>query len=175
MKILFKKTILLALMTALGLASPPFVSVSAAGAYDPAPPASAEITGERLERVWARQLRIFERMGRADEFAEGVQGLIDRAEENGKDVAAVQAALDAFKATLKEAQPVYESAKGIIHSHQGFDENGKVTDLEKAKETVRSMHGKLLEIRETMDGTGRALMDALRAFREANPPPRQKP
>jgi gas vesicle protein len=171
MKTLFKKTIFFALVLVLGMAALPFNSASAAGEYDPTPPASRPITSERLERVWARQLRIYERMGRTDEFVAKVQKLIDRAKENGKDVSAVQAALDAFKAAVKEAQPIYESVKGIINSHQGFDNNGKVTDPEKAKETVQAMHEKLKEIRETMNGTGKALHEAIKAFREANPRP----
>ena len=178
MKMLFRKTILFALVAALGVAAMPFVSASAAGdtltnAYDPTPPPQGQISNERLERIWARQLRVYERMGRTDEFVQKVQKLIDRAQENGKDVSAVQAALDAFNAALKDAQPVYESAKGIINSHQGFDSNGKVTDAEKAKETVRALHAKLKEIREAMNGTGKALREAIQAFREANPRPVQ--
>ncbi|HSG43467.1 MAG TPA: hypothetical protein VLA72_09965, partial [Anaerolineales bacterium] len=64
-----------------------------------------------------------------------------------------------------------ESAKGIINSHQGFDNDGKMTDLEKAKETVKSMGEKLKEIKESMGGTGQAMREALKAFREANPRP----
>jgi hypothetical protein len=177
MKMLLKKTIMLALVATLGLAALPFASVSAAGEYDPTPPPAerGQIRTERLERVWARQLRVYERMGRMDEFVAKVQKLIDRAKANGKDVAAVQAALDAFKAAAKNAQPIYESIKGIINSHQGFDNNGKVTDPEKAAETVKAMHEKFKEIRDTMNGTGKALHEAIRAFREANPRPQPTP
>jgi hypothetical protein len=172
MKMLFRKTILFALIAALGLAVMPFVSVFAAGANDPTPPPSAgQIRTERLERIWARQLRIYERMGRTDELIEKVQKLFDRAKANGKDVSAVQAALDAFKAAAKNAQPIYESLKGILNSHQGFDSNGKVTDPEKAKETVQSIHAKFKEIRDILNGTGKALRQAIRAFRQANPHP----
>jgi hypothetical protein len=173
MKQFFRKTILFAVIAALAVASLPFVSVSAAGEKDPS--TLPQVTNERLENIWARQLRAYERMGHTDEFIARVQKLIDRAEENGKDASAVQAALDAFAEQAKEAQPVYESIKGIINSHQGFDENGKVTDPEKAKETIRSMHEKLQEIRKTMDGTGKALRDAIKAFREANPRPEKTP
>jgi hypothetical protein len=166
MKPYFKKTILLAVIAALGMASLP-LSVSAAGVNDPTNP--PQMTNERLENIWARQLRAYERMGHTDEFIARAQQLLDRAKENGKDVTAVQAALDAFAAKAKEAQPVYESIKGIISSHQGFDENGKVTDPAKAKETIRSMHEKLKEIRETMDGAGKSLREAIKAFRAANP------
>jgi hypothetical protein len=170
--IFFKKTILVALIAALGLTSLSAFSVSAAGLSAPTALAQqTQLTNERLEQIWARQLRRYERMGRADEFIERVQRLIDRAEANGKDASAVQAALDAFAAAVKEANPIYESMKGIVNSHQGFDDNGKVTDSEKAKETVRSMHEKFQEIKTVMNGTGRALREAIRAFREANPRP----
>jgi len=179
MKTLFRKTILFALVAALGVASLPFARVSAAGEYDPNLPPRGEISNQRLEQVWARQLRLYERIGngfeRADRFTDKVQQLIDRAQENGKDVAAVQAALDAFEAALKDAHPIYESVEGIINSHQGFDADGKVTDTEKAKETVRAMGEKLKDIRAAMNGTGRALLEALRAFREVNPRPQQTP
>ena len=174
MKLLLKKTLLVALVAALAVASLPLFSVSAAGDGDPPAP-QGEVTGERLEKVWAKQLRLYERLGkgfdRSDDFVEKVQTLIDRAKENGKDVSAVQSALDAFEAALKDAHPIYESAKGIINSHQGFDANGKVTNLEKAKETVKSMGEKLKELKDAMDGTGRDLREALKAFREANPRP----
>jgi hypothetical protein len=177
MKLFFKKNVLLALVAALatlGLAAMPFVSVSAAGEYDPPAP-ERQLSNERLERVWARQLRIYERMGRhfdrADAFVERIQNLIDRAEENGKDASAVQVALDAFEAALKDAHPIYESINGLINSHQGFDDDGQVADPEAAKETVQAMRGKFQEIREAMNGTGRALHEAIKASREANPRP----
>jgi hypothetical protein len=166
MILLFKKTVLLALVAALatlGVASLSFGSVSAAG--------QGQVSNEKLEKAWARQLRIYALMGRTDNFVEKAQHLIERAAENGKDVSALQTALDAFETALKDAQPVYESTKGIVNSHQGFDENGKVTDAEKAKETVREMGEKLKEIKDAMDGTGKALREALKVFRQANPRP----
>ena len=170
MKNLFKKTILFALVAALAVASLPFVSVAAQGANDPTPPAG-QVSNERLEKVWARQLKLYERMGKTDEFVAKVQKLLDRATANGKDVSAIQSALDAFVESTKDAKPIYESANGIINSHQGFDDNGKVTDTEQAKETVKAMGEKLKEIKEAMSGTGKALREAIKAFREANPRP----
>jgi DNA-binding transcriptional MerR regulator len=178
MKNIFKKTLLIALVAALAVASLPLVSASAAGLDDPKPP-QGQASNERLEKVWARQLRLYEKIGngfeRDEEFTDRVQKLIDRAKENGKDISAVQAALDAFEAALKGAHPVYESGKGTINSHQGFDENGKVTDPEKAKETLQAMGEKLKEIKDAMGGTGKALREAIKAFREANPRPENLP
>src|SRR5215467_6014424 len=130
MKNIFKNTILFALIAALGLGSLPIFSVAAAGSNDPTPPpaAQSQITNERLERVWARELRVYNRLGRVDKVIDRVQKLIDRAEANGKDASGVQSALDAFKAAWKDAKPTYESMKGIVNSHQGFDDAGKVTD-----------------------------------------------
>lgn len=173
MKSIFKKTLLIALVAALAAASLPLLSASAA--QDEPPPPQREVSNERLERIWLHQLRLYEKIGngfdKSGAFIDRVQELIDKAGANGKDVSAVQAALDAFEEALKDAHPVYESAKGIINSHQGFDNDGKVTDPEKAKETVRAMGEKLKEIKDAMGGTGRALHEAIKAFREANPRP----
>jgi len=171
MKPFFKKTILLSLVAALGLASLPLVSVFAAGQNDPTPPPQTQLTNDRLELVWAHELRVYNRMGRVDGFIAKIQSLVDRAKAKGKDVSAVQAALDAFEAQWKAAKPTYESIKGVVNSHQGFDANGKVTDLEKAKATVKEMHNKFKEIRDTLNGTGKALHEAIKAFRDANPRP----
>jgi hypothetical protein len=175
---MFKNTMIVALMVALSAASLPFVSVSAMGADDPQPP-QGQVTNEKLEKVWAREQAVYQKIGdgfeREDAVVEKIQQMIDRAQANGKDVTAVQAALDAFEAASKTAHPLYESGKGIINSHQGFDENGKVTDAEKARETVRSMGEKLKEIKAAMNGTGKALREAIKAFREANPRPTKTP
>jgi len=172
----FKKTVLFALVVALALAALPTTSAYAAGMRDPGdPPANeTQFSGTRLERIWARLGRVYERQGhildRADGMVERSQALIDRMNENGKDTTALQAALDAFEAALKEAHPIYESAKGLINSHQGFDADGKVTDREKALETVREMGDKLKEIRQIVSEPGKALREAIQAFREANRP-----
>jgi len=170
----FKKTILFALIIVLGLASLPSLSVSASGLND-STAQQGQPSNERLEKIWARQLTAYNRMGKTDQFIEKVQNLIDRARANSKDVSAVPAALDAFVEAVKEAKPVYESMNGIVSSHQGFDEKGKVTDTEKARETVRSMREKMQEIRIILDGSGKALRDAIQAFREANPGPQKTP
>jgi len=175
MKMLFRKIILLALVAViatLGVASLPLVGVSAMGANDSALPSKGQVLNARLELVWARQLRRHDRMGKVDAYVEKIQYLIDRATANGKDASAVQAALDAFTTALTDAKPIYESMNEIVNSHQGFDENGKVTDRAKAMETVQAMHEKFQEIRDTMNGTGKALHEAIKAFREANPRPR---
>lgn len=170
-KTFFKNTVLLALIAALGLAGLPLVSVAAQGASDPTPPPAAQVSTDKLEKAWAHQLKVYERMGKAETVIDRVQNLIDRATAKGKDASAVQTALNAFKDAVKTAQPIYESIKGVINSHQGFDADGKVTDPAKALETVKDMHAKIQSIKTAMNGTVRALHQAILAFRAANPRP----
>lgn len=175
MKNIFKKTMLVALVAALGLASLSVFGVAAAGAEDPTTPPTGEMTNERLEKLWAREVRAYEKLGKTEAFIGKTQQLLDRAAEHGMDVSAVQAALDAFGDAVDNAKPIYESAHEIVNSHAGFDSDGKVTDAEQARATVRALGEKLKEIKEAMGGTGQALRDAIHAFREANPRPEKTP
>ena len=171
-----KKTVLIALVVALALAALPVTNANAAGLSEPGDPPADEtrFSDVRLERIWERLQRVYERQGqrldRADALAERIQGLIDRMNENGKDTTTLQAALDAFEEALKEAHPFYESAKDLINSHQGFDADGKVADREKALETVKELGDELKEIRQIVGEPGKALREAIKAFREANRP-----
>ena len=169
MKNIFKKTMLVAVVAALAFAAFPFANVFALSANP-----EGEVSNEKLEQLWARQLQAYERLGKAFDDDDGrlskLQERIDKAAANGKDVAALQAALDAYEAALKSARPAYESINGVVSSHQGFDANGKVTDAEQAKSTLQELGAKLKEVKSSMDGTGKALREAFKAFREANKP-----
>jgi hypothetical protein len=172
MKSIFNKLILAVLTAALVFAVFP---VTSAYAQDENPPSQdGKLTNEKLEKIWARELKAYERLGKGFSDIDGMiakfQARIDKAAGNGKDVTALQSALDAFEAALKAAKPKYESMNGLVNSHQGFDANGKVTDVGKAKSTVKEMGAKLKEVKDAMGGTGKALREALKAFREANKP-----
>lgn len=170
MKSMFNKLILAVMTAALVFAAFPVTSAYAQDENSPKP----ELTNERLEKIWARELKAYERLGKGFDDIDGTiakfQARIDKAAGNGKDVTALQSALDAFAAALKSAKPKYESMNGLVNSHQGFDSNGKVTDAEKAKSTVKEMGEKLKEVKDAMGGTGKALHEAFKAFREANKP-----
>ncbi len=131
-------------------------------------------SNEKLEQAWARQLKNYERLGKGFEDTDAqiakFQARIDKAAQNGKDVAALQAALDAFESALKSGEPIYDDMSVIVNAHQGFDANGKVTDAEQAKSTLKEMRAKMQELKSAMNGTGKALREALKAFREANKP-----
>jgi chromosome segregation ATPase len=171
---LFKKTILTALIAALLLAALPLTGVSAAGQTDPTPPAQGQISNERLEKVWARMNRRYERLGRifekSDGLVERVNALIERLKEAGESTAELEAALAAYEDAVKQAHPIYESCNGIVNSHKGFDADGKVTDAEQARETIKELGAKFDEIKTAMNGTGKALIELLKSIREAHKP-----
>src|SRR5512133_419115 len=107
MKNMFNKMILAVLTVTLVFAAFP---VTSAYAQDENPP-KGELTNERLEKSWARELQAYERLGKAFSDIDGTvarfQARIDKATGNGKDVTALQSALDAFEAALTSAKPIY--------------------------------------------------------------------
>jgi hypothetical protein len=170
MKNIFKKMILAVMTAALVFGAFP---VTSAYAQDENPP-KGELTNQKLEKIWARELKAYEWLGKAFADIDGTiarfQTRLDKAAENGKDVTALQAALDAFESALTSAKPTYDGMSGFVSTHQGFDADGKVIDAEQAKSTVKEVGAKLKEIKSSMGGTGKALREALKAFREANKP-----
>jgi len=171
MENMFKKMILAIMTAALVFAAFPVTSAFAQG-ENPVP--AGEVRNEKLEKAWARQLKTYERLGNGfdglDAQIAKFQERIDKAASKGKNVTALQAALDAFEAASKTAQPIYDSIESMVNAHEGFDANGKVTDAEQAKSTLQEMGAKLKEVKSSMDGTGKALREAFKAFREANKP-----
>lgn len=175
----FRKTLLAALVTALLAATLPFMSAFAAPAQDPTPPTTDEIPTQRLERLWGRAQNGVEKFGKVIErsaiMIKRAQTLIDKAAENGKDVAALQAALDAYEQAINGAGPLYQEAQSIVAAHAGFDADGKVTDAEQARATLKDLGAQLKSLREQIGAPGKALREALKAFREANPRPTPTP
>jgi hypothetical protein len=147
--------------------------VSSAYAQSENPP-KPELTNERLEKIWARELQAYERVGKAfenmDTSLAKIQARLDKAKENGKDVIALQAALDAYESALTASKPTYDSIGKLVSAHAGFDASGKVTDAEQAKATVKEVGEQLKALKDSMGGTFKALREAMKAFRTANAP-----
>lgn len=163
-------TKIMAALIAVALAFAAF-PVSSAFAADENPPA---LTDEQIETAWARQTGAYERLGKAFEDTDAhiakFQSMLDKAAENGRDVADLQAALDAYAAALVASRPAYETLGQVFRTHSGFDANGKVTDSEKALITIKEARDQMKTIKDSMGGSFKALREALKAFREANKP-----
>ncbi len=167
-KTAFKNILLGMVALVLVISALPVNSVFAQGESQP----KHEITPENLEKVWAHQLKAYEKMGKLfsnlDAILTKAQARIDEVKANGKDVSTLQSALDAFEAAIKNAKPIYQSMNGIVTAHQGFDSSGKVTDQAKALETAKQMREKMQAFKLKMNGTGKAFHEAVKAFREVN-------
>lgn len=167
------KTMFIKIMTAFFVVMIALAALPASGAFavDDNPPADKT---EKLEKMWARVVKIYERTGKAFEETDShiakFQGMIDKAAENGKDVSDLQEALDAYEAALTDARPQYEALGALIAAHAGFDADGNITDLEQAKTTLKEAREQMKSIKESMGGTFKALREAVKAFREANKP-----
>jgi hypothetical protein len=170
-----KKALLAVTAAAIVLAVFPTLGVSAAELQDSStPPETTRPGALRLEWAWQHLQKVYGRQGRlldkSDEFIDRVQGLIDRANEKDWDTSLVQAALDAFASVIPQVRAAHNPGKGIIASHQGFDDNGKVVDRAKAIETVQSLKHVITETRQAIDGTFHVLMEAIREFRQTHQP-----
>jgi hypothetical protein len=171
---LFKKALLVTLILGLGLAVLPITGARAAGSDDPATPPAGQRENEKLENAWSRVQHGYQRqgdlLGKADGLIAKVQSLIDKANSKGWDTSAVQSALDAFKSAVQNAAGVHAGGSAIIASHAGFDASGKVVDRTQAMQTVQSLRQVLKDTRSAMNGTGKALREAIKAFRAAHRP-----
>ena len=169
-----KKALLAGVILGLGLLSFPAFGARAAGLNDTSTPPSDQPAISRLENAWSRTQQVYQRqgdlLGKAGGLIARVQTLIDKANGKGWDTSAVQAALDAFQSAVQDATSVHAGGAGIIASHAGFDENGKVLDKAQALATVKSLRQVLQDTRSAMNGTGKALRAAIQAFRSEHKP-----
>jgi hypothetical protein len=166
------RNLTLNIIIVLALAALPLQAVAAAPAADETlPPGTARLTDERLEQIWARQLRAYERMGKlfdgTGEKKAKAEERLDQADALGIDTTAVRDALDALDAAVRQARPDYEAVKGIVDSHLGFDANGKVTDHDQALATIKQVREKMKVVRETVAEPIRNLRESIRDLREA--------
>ena len=163
------------LIATLGLAGLPLSGAYAAAPADaPTPVApSADKLAARLQQAFARENTILGRIGKlytgSDAGFTKLQNLLDKAKAHGLDVSQIQAALDAFKAALTNAKPFYTQALSTAQSHAGFDANGQVTDPQTARATVKSVRDSFVQYKGALNGTGKALHEAIQAFRQAHP------
>ena len=180
----FKKFAPAALVLAIGLTALPAAGAFAAGLQDETtPPANRHANGvvpvpardnQRLEQIWARAQTAYQcqgdRLAKADEFITKAPSLIDKANQKGWDTSAVQAALNAFAVVIPAVQAAHNPGAAIIASHNGFDADSKVADRAAAVETVKALGQVLKDTRAAMNGTGQALREAVKAFRDAHRP-----
>ena len=155
-------------------------SVAAQAPQPPAqkdPQAQTARINARLAKAFAALQKMVEKqaqhMTRAEALVGKVEGLISKAKENGKDTAALEAAVAAFKSKAAEAKKLNGSAANIVKIHAGFDADGKVVDREPARETLKAGNEPLKEARGIFTDALKNLREAVKAWRDANPKPQK--
>jgi hypothetical protein len=165
--VFFKKIVPVVLVLVIAMAAFPI----AASAASP----NAQPDNTRLENRWVRQQARYQvqsnRLADASNFIARVQALIDKGKGKGFDASTVQATLNAFSAVIPAVQAAHTPGAAIIASHAGFDASGKVTDRATALATVKSLAEVFQNTHTAMNGTLKALHQAVKDFRQAHPQP----
>jgi hypothetical protein len=167
---LLNKFALAALVLAITLAAFPITGASAAGLNAQT---TAQANYPRLEKIWAREQATYNRedkaLSNANTFINKLQTLLDKAHAKGLDTSTIQAALNALSAVIPAVQAAHAPGAAIIARHAGFDASGMVTDRTTAIATAKSLAQVLKDTRTAMNGTLKALHEAVKAFRQAHP------
>lgn len=161
----------------------PVGTVAAAGLEDETPPpTTAELDSrirtrlenqyQRLQNLLAKQA---ERVVKLPELSARVQTRIDALSAKGLDTSVLENALTTFAAAIPEIESLHQSAAAILSSHAGFGEDGKVTDVAAARGTLESAREAMRATHDALRSAVQALLQAMRDFRAANPPPTPAP
>jgi len=171
-----RSMLVIVLLTGVLVLALPAGTVSAEG-LDDDPVGNGQKLGlvkQRLENIFTRQQQNLaiqaQRIEKLDDISTQTQDRIDALREKGLDVSSLESALEAFEAEIPQIRASHQDAADLIAAHNGFGDNGKVTDIKAAGVTVKKVHEALQSTRQKMVEAGKNLRDAFRDFREANPP-----
>jgi hypothetical protein len=158
------------------LAFSPVSTVYAASGTTPTPgaPGSNPQVDQNLANQFKREQNFLTvqqtHMDKAKLIVPKLQDLINKAKQNGKDVSSLESALATFNTQIASAQAPHDTAAGILSTHTGFDDNGKVTDRQAARQTVLNARQSLLEAHLDIVQAVANLRLAIVSWRLANQP-----
>ncbi len=122
-----------------------------------------------LARVYQAELAWLERQGeqmeRAREALAKAKALAAAAEEEGKDTAALDAAVAAFELNIGLAQSAHDNAAAILEEHDGLDDEGNVVDQKAALATLKQARRAMLEAHHLTLRAVQALRKDVRGWR----------
>ncbi len=129
-----------------------------------APQANGAVAIARLEKIYQAEQKALERQGtnlsNADRLITRAENIVQRLKARGLDTSKLEAALKDFQADLAQAKTYHDQAAGILSTHAGFDDQGKVTDRQQAHKTV-------LEAGKALRDAHRAIFDGRTAVQDA--------
>lgn len=176
---MLRKLILVGLAISLLVAALPVTRVFAAPLGDDPKPDKGKDAYPRLEKAFQRMKDWYDKQGeflaKSGDFINKAETFIGKAEQKGLDTSSLRLLLESFASSLPVVQSAHDRAGAIMAAHNGFDESGKVTDVQAASQTVKEAAAALQDGRQAHLGKGKALAEAIKAFWQANKPPRPTP
>jgi hypothetical protein len=153
---------------------PPANGAKAPPRTPPPPPANAaHVVLKREYQASLRRLREIDvRLNHANGEARRLAERVAKAKAAGKDVGAIEAALGAFQDGVAKARAAWQAAGDKLRAHNGFDEQGNVTNADAARTTLKSANEQMRTASETLANAQKALGKAIAAWERAN---REKP
>ena len=159
----------LALLVALVAVGMSFGSASAAPAKPPGGP-KAELALSRMYKAEQNRLKLQDaRLNRAVEYATKIDSLIAKLKTKGKNTAALEQAVAAFRSGIAQARTEWQAASATLATHAGFDDAGKVSNADQARATLKNAHGHLEQANTIARAAYEKLRAAVAAYRKANP------
>ncbi|HEY3232407.1 MAG TPA: hypothetical protein VGJ87_24460 [Roseiflexaceae bacterium] len=159
--------LLLTLAVALVALCATFGSAAAAPRTADTTPPPGNTSLERAYQAEKQHLRMMEgQFHQARAFADEVAALIQRLKEHGGDTMPLERALATFRDRMGAAHRQWEAARDILATHAGFDDEGHVTNADRARATVRNAHAHLMRADRIIRAAFHDLRTAAAAFLE---------
>ncbi len=158
----------LALLVALVAVGMSFGSASAAPAK-PTPTTPANAALSRTYKIEQGRLKLQDtRLKNADKHAGKLDQLIAKLKAKGQDTAALEQAVATFRTDIANARAEWQAASATLATHAGFDADGKVTNADQARATLKDAHGHMEQVHAIARGAYQKLHAALVAYRKAH-------
>ena len=126
---------------------------------------------ERTHKFQTKMLDIFSnQLKNADKVETKAQQLITELKKQGKDVSPLENMLSKFSGLIASAKQAQDKASATLNLHQGFDAQGKVTDLKFARETTKSVRANIRICRENIIQALRIITNGLKVYKQQNSP-----
>jgi hypothetical protein len=109
-------------------------------------------------------------LSKVDARASKVAARIAALKQKGIDTSSLEAALAAFQGQVAKAKLQHDAAASILGTHAGFDANGKVTDRDAARNTVKTAGEDLRSAHKILVDARKDLVKAVRDFRSDHKP-----
>jgi len=158
-----------------GMIAPIFAAVEEYPTTAPQPTVAGDGVNRFFEGVLMRTFRYQESMTAFIGAAlEDANGSMSRAEERihkllqeEKDVAELEEAISKSEMLIEKAENAYSASQSLVDLHSGFNDQGRVEDLEKARETINAIEPYLSTARKNIIEAVHVVYEAVKAYQDS--------